>query len=58
MLISSELPEILHLSDRIVVMSKGRIVANLENSSVNQSDLASEEDLIKLALGVQSGDQE
>jgi ABC-type sugar transport system ATPase subunit len=58
MLISSELPEILHLSDRIVVMSKGRIVANLENTSVNQSDLASEEDLIKLALGVQSGDQE
>jgi ribose transport system ATP-binding protein len=58
MLISSELPEILHLSDRIVVMSKGRIVANLENSSANQADLASEEDLIKLALGVQSGDQE
>ena len=54
MLISSELPEILHLSDRIVVMSKGRIVAKLENNSVNQSDLASEEDLIKLALGVQS----
>ena len=56
MLISSELPEILHLSDRIVVMSKGRIVAKLENNSVNQSDLASEEDLIKLALGVQSDD--
>jgi ABC-type sugar transport system ATPase subunit len=54
MLISSELPEILHLSDRIVVMSKGRIVANLENSTVEQADLASEEDLIKLALGVQS----
>jgi ribose transport system ATP-binding protein len=58
MLISSELPEILHLSDRIVVMSKGRIVANLENNSVNQADLASEEDLIKLALGVQSEDHE
>ena len=37
-------------------MSKGRIVAKLENNSVNQSDLASEEDLIKLALGVQSDD--
>ena len=57
MLISSELPEILHLSDRIVVMSRGRIVAKLENNSVNQSDLASEEDLIKLALGVQSDDE-
>ena len=57
MLISSELPEILHLSDRIVVMSRGRIVAKLENNSVNQSDLASEEDLIKLALGVQSDDK-
>jgi ABC-type sugar transport system ATPase subunit len=56
MLISSELPEILHLSDRIVVMSKGRIVANLENNSANESDLASEEDLIKLALGIQSND--
>jgi ABC-type sugar transport system ATPase subunit len=54
MLISSELPEILHLSDRIVVMSKGRIVANLENNSVDQAGLASEEDLIKLALGVQA----
>jgi ABC-type sugar transport system ATPase subunit len=56
MLISSELPEILHLSDRIVVMSKGRIVATLENNSVQQSDLAGEEDLIKLALGLQSHD--
>ena len=56
MLISSELPEILHLSDRIVVMSKGRIVATLENNSVKQTDLAGEEDLIKLALGLQSNE--
>lgn len=55
MLISSELPEILHLSDRIIVMSKGRIVATLDNNSVTESDLAGEEDLIKLALGLQSG---
>ncbi len=54
MLISSELPEILHLSDRIVVMSKGRIVATLENNSVTESDMASEEDLITLILGVKS----
>jgi ABC-type sugar transport system ATPase subunit len=52
-LISSELPEILHLSDRIIVMSKGRIVAAMDNQSVNESDLTSEEDLIKLALGLQ-----
>jgi ABC-type sugar transport system ATPase subunit len=56
MLISSELPEILHLSDRIVVMSKGRIVATLQNNSVRQTDLAGEEDLIKLALGLQSNE--
>ena len=54
MLISSELPEILHLSDRIVVMSKGRIVATLENNSLTESDMASEEDLITLILGVKS----
>jgi ribose transport system ATP-binding protein len=57
MLISSELPEILHLSDRIIVMSKGRIVATLDNNSVTESDLAGEEDLIKLALGLQSGSE-
>jgi len=54
MLISSELPEILHLSDRIIVMSKGRIVATLDNHAVSESDMAGEEDLIKLALGLQS----
>jgi ABC-type sugar transport system ATPase subunit len=55
MLISSELPEILHLSDRIIVMSKGRIVAEMENTSTSERDLASEEDLVKLALGLQAG---
>ncbi len=54
MLISSELPEILHLSDRIIVMSKGRIVAEMENTSTSERDLASEEDLVKLALGLKS----
>jgi len=54
MLISSELPEILHLSDRIIVMSKGRIVAEIENTSTSERDLASEEDLVKLALGLQA----
>jgi ribose transport system ATP-binding protein len=57
MLISSELPEILHLSDRIIVMSKGRVVATLDNHAVSESDMAGEEDLIKLALGLQSGSE-
>jgi ABC-type sugar transport system ATPase subunit len=57
MLISSELPEILHLSDRIIVMSKGRVVATLDNHAVSESDMGGEEDLIKLALGLQSGSE-
>ncbi len=35
-------------------MSKGRIVATLENNSLTESDMASEEDLITLILGVKS----
>jgi ABC-type sugar transport system ATPase subunit len=46
MLISSELPEILGLSDEIIVMSKGRIVARRPNEG------AREEDLIRAALGL------
>ncbi len=35
-MISSELPEILHVSDRILVMREGRIVADLENQEATQ----------------------
>jgi len=42
-MISSELPEILGLSDRILVMSEGRIVAELEHAE------ASEEKIIEYA---------
>jgi ribose transport system ATP-binding protein len=43
LMISSELPEILGLSDRILVMSEGRIVAELEHAE------ASEEKIIEYA---------
>jgi len=44
LLISSELPEILSLSDRIIVMSEGRI-----NGALNRAE-ANQEKLLKLAL--------
>jgi ABC-type sugar transport system ATPase subunit len=53
LLISSELPEILHLADRILVMSKGRLVASMTNGSTGGSDLATEERMIRSALGVE-----
>ena len=43
LMISSELPEILGLSDRILVMSEGRIVAELDHAE------ASEEKIINYA---------
>lgn len=46
LLISSSLPEILGLSDRVLVMSKGRIVAEHETAS------ATEEGLLSAALGL------
>jgi ABC-type sugar transport system ATPase subunit len=46
LLISSSLPEILGLSDRIMVMSKGRITAALNPGE------ATEEELVRAALGV------
>jgi ABC-type sugar transport system ATPase subunit len=52
MLISSELPEILHLADRIVVMSKGRIVGDRVNEVHAEADVAEEERLIRSALGL------
>jgi ABC-type sugar transport system ATPase subunit len=52
MLISSELAEILHLADRIIVMSKGRVVADIDNESKTEADMANEEDLIRAALGL------
>jgi L-arabinose transport system ATP-binding protein len=45
MLISSEMPELLALSDRIVVMHGGRLSAPVEKST------ATEESILKLALG-------
>ncbi|MBN8998574.1 MAG: sugar ABC transporter ATP-binding protein [Rhizobiales bacterium] len=39
LLISSELPEVLSLSDRILVMSEGRIAAELEGRRTSQEEL-------------------
>ena len=47
LLISSDMPEVLGLSDRILVMRRGRIVGSFEGSDV------SEEDVIRLALGAE-----
>jgi L-arabinose transport system ATP-binding protein len=45
MLISSEMPELLALSDRIVVMQGGRLSAPVERED------ATEEGILRLALG-------
>ena len=49
-------PEILHLADRIVVMSKGRIVWDRENEAGGEADVAEEEQLVRAALGLQAAD--
>jgi D-xylose transport system ATP-binding protein len=48
-MISSELPEVLGMSDRILVMSEGRIVAEF------MRDTATREDIMKYATGAQRG---
>lgn len=45
-IVSSELPEVLGLSDRIVVMREGRKVIELENQEIT------EEDILQYAMGV------
>jgi ABC-type sugar transport system ATPase subunit len=49
LMISSELPEILHMSDRIVVMREGRIAGELSR------DEATQELIMELSTGVSSG---
>jgi len=49
LLISSEMPEVLGMSDRILVMREGRLVGDLERKE------ASEERLLQLAAGVAPG---
>jgi ABC-type sugar transport system ATPase subunit len=52
MLISSEMPEALHLSDRLVVMAHGRVTADIENSGTDERGLANEEAIIRSALNL------
>jgi ABC-type sugar transport system ATPase subunit len=49
-MISSDLPEILGMSDRILVMHKGKIVGELDR------DEATEERIMMLATGVNAND--
>ena len=44
LMISSELPEILGMSDRIIVMNEGRVTGEIEDCST-----ATQEDVMKLA---------
>jgi ribose transport system ATP-binding protein len=39
MFVSSELPEVLGMSDRVLVMCNGRITANLETKNTNQEEI-------------------
>jgi ABC-type sugar transport system ATPase subunit len=52
MLITSELPEALHLSDHLVVMANGRVTATLDNTATGESRLADEERIIRSALNL------
>jgi ABC-type sugar transport system ATPase subunit len=47
LLVSSDMPEILGLSDRVAVMRRGRIVGSFDDANV------SEEEVIRLALGAE-----
>ncbi|MFP4551429.1 MAG: D-xylose ABC transporter ATP-binding protein, partial [Spirochaetales bacterium] len=39
MMISSELPEILRMSDRVIVMCEGRITGELDIAEANQEEI-------------------
>lgn len=45
-MVSSELPEVLGMSDRIVVMREGRVIDTLENTDLKP------ETLVRLAAGI------
>ena len=40
-MISSELPEILGISDRLYIMNEGRVVGEMKTSEANQEDIMS-----------------
>jgi len=54
MLISSELPEVLHLSDEIIVMAEGQIVTRLVNPAEGEGNAATEETIIRSALNLEA----
>jgi D-xylose transport system ATP-binding protein len=49
-MVSSELPEVLGISDRVLVMNEGEIKASLENNGLTQ------EEIMKYSVGKKSED--
>ena len=47
-MISSEMPEIIGMSDRVLVMREGKVMGELNKNEI------SEENLIKLSMGVEN----
>ena len=47
-MISSEMPEIIRMSDRVLVMREGKVMGELNKNEI------SEENLIKLSMGVEN----
>ncbi|MEZ6060746.1 MAG: sugar ABC transporter ATP-binding protein [Planctomycetaceae bacterium] len=50
-MISSELPEVLGMSDRILVMHSGRVTGELDNSSAEPHLRVTQEQIMELAIG-------
>jgi len=50
--ISSYLPEVMGLSDRVMVMSEGRIMADVPRAEFSRDGRMDEEKLVRLASGL------
>jgi ABC-type sugar transport system ATPase subunit len=57
-LVTSELPEILGMSDRILIMSDGRMVAELSGNGTTQEQIMTIATRYSLAKGVEKPDVE
>jgi rhamnose transport system ATP-binding protein len=50
-MVSSEIPEIVGMSDRVIVMREGRLVAELEGDQINPDRL------VRYAVGIEEENQ-
>ncbi|MCW2796162.1 sugar ABC transporter ATP-binding protein [Nocardioides sp.] len=57
MLISSEMPEVLHLADEVNVMARGRVTATFDNNDPARDQAATEEEVVRHALALESTPQ-